>query len=46
MMETDPFDDDPPESQAEAFVFMGLLTLIGLLAVVAGTAKWWLGLLP
>jgi hypothetical protein len=46
MTEWDPFDQDSPESTVEAFVFMGLLALIGFLAVAAGTARWWLGLLP
>jgi hypothetical protein len=42
----DPFDDDPAESTAEAVVFLGLLALIGLMAIVAGTLRWWRGILP
>jgi hypothetical protein len=45
MPDFDPFDEDSPESAAEAWWFMGLLAAIGVMAVAAGTARWWRPLL-
>jgi hypothetical protein len=33
------------ETAAEAYWFMGLLAAIGVIAILAGTARWWRPLL-